>query len=141
MNTVSPESSALNRSGNSLIRKQKRNLPSLPPKQMKLRSPPKTNESYGIGLVAIGAGVVAHKLYESDQVINEHTYLLSYMSKAQLEECVNAYYNFEEVYGNQPDFINECVDAFFEISEDVWDTYESYITEGYDEDDTSIIEE
>ena len=44
-------------------------------------------------------------------------------------------------YGHYDDFINECVDAFFEASDNVWDTYKSYITEGYDEDDTSIIEE
>ena len=34
-----------------------------------------------------------------------------------------------------------CGCIFFEASDNVWDTYESYITEGYDEDDTSIIEE
>ena len=99
------------------------------------------NINEDIELAAIGAGAIAHKLYETNQVISEDTYLLSYMTEYQIEECVDAFYNFVDVYGHQPDFINECIDAFLEISDVIWENYEGYITEGYDEDDLSVIEE
>ena len=94
-----------------------------------------------ISFAAIGAGAITHELYETNRTINDNTYLLGFMNADQIDECVDAYYNFVDVYGHNDDFINECVDTFLEISDNVWDVYESYITEGYDENDTSMIEE
>ena len=94
-----------------------------------------------IDFAAIGAGIIAHRLHENEQSIDEDTYLLSYMTQKQIDECIDAFYNYEKVCGYQPEFFNECIDAFFEISNEVWENHEGYITEGYDKDDTSIIEE
>jgi len=94
-----------------------------------------------LSFAAIGAGAITTKLYENDANFDNDTYLLSYMDDDQLIECVDAFYNFVGTYGYHTDFINECVDAFYKISNNTWDIYESYITEGYDEEDTSSIEE
>ena len=64
-----------------------------------------------ISFAAIGAGAIAHELYETNRTINDNTYLLGFMNADQIDECVDAYYNFVDVYGHNDDFIDECVDT------------------------------